>query len=347
MLRVVEIFGLLGVALSIPATRQPTLQAIPSPAVHAANEEPSSLPGPIDRHVGPAVPKDLTYDAEEIAKLATSICSQGCEGIPEGSFWSWDAPLTLERGKTCSGKPGGEDRHCSNEPGDMAKKQFDSLVQKLGLNKFSTLAVVGSSGSLKYASHGEEIDAHDVVVRINGAPSADTGWTADIQAIGNRTDMAFVTPGGIVAFASPGGHAPKPTAVVFWAPPDICASDEVRRAHGTFAQSVVSADGVASGVWTVDADFACNLWNEELGAMIAHWPSTGMGAVAFIVKLAQFLGTKAPSVFGFGGNTRGCQKYYDCGAGGASYGDYHDMDYEHQTLSRWDQEGHIHLYVDL
>ena len=46
MLRVVEIFGLLGVALSIPATRQPTLQAIPSPAVH---EEPSSLPEPIDR----------------------------------------------------------------------------------------------------------------------------------------------------------------------------------------------------------------------------------------------------------------------------------------------------------
>ena len=132
----------------------------------------------------------------------------------------------------------------------MAKKQLASLVQKLGHNMFSTLAVVGSSGSLKYASHGEEIDANDVVVRINGAPSADTGWAADIQAIGNRTDMAFVTDRGIVVFASPGGHAPKPTAVVFWVPPDICASDEVRRAHGDYAQSVVSADGMASGVWT-------------------------------------------------------------------------------------------------
>jgi len=227
------------------------------------------------------------------------------------------------------------------------KKQFASLTEKLGLNMFSTLAVVGSSGSLKYASHGEEIDAHDVVVRINGAPSADTGWAKDIQAIGNRTDMAFVTPGGIRYFASPGHHAPKPTAVVFWAPADICASDGVRKKHGDYARSVVSAAGMASGVWTVNADFACNLWTEEMGAMAAKWPSTGMGAVAFMVKLAQFLGTRAPSVFGFGGNTRGCQKYYDCGAGGASYGHSHDMDYEHETLSRWDREGHIHLHVDL
>ena len=96
--------------------------------------------------MGPAVPDDLTFDAEEIAKLATSLCSQGCEGIPEGSFWSWAAPITLERGRTCSGKLGGEDRHCSNDPGDMAKNQFASLVQKLGLNMFSTFAVVGSSG---------------------------------------------------------------------------------------------------------------------------------------------------------------------------------------------------------
>jgi len=130
MLRVVEIFGLLGVALSIPASRHPTLQAIPSPAVHDAIDR-------LGQHVGPAVPDDLTVnaedaeDAEEIAKLASNICSQGCEGIPEGSFWSWAAPIMLERGRICSGKPGGEDRHCSNEPGDMAKKQFDSLVQKL------------------------------------------------------------------------------------------------------------------------------------------------------------------------------------------------------------------------
>ena len=352
MLRVVEIFGLLGVALSIPATRHPTLQAIPSPAVHDAIDR-------LGQHVGPAVPDDLTVnaedaeDAEEIAKLASNICSQGCEGIPEGSFWSWAAPIMLERGRICSGKPGGEDRHCPNEPGDMAKKQFASLVEKLGLNMFSTFAVVGSSGSLKFASHGTEIDAHDVVVRINGAPSADTGWTKAIQATGNRTDMAFVTPGGLRAFALPGGHAPKPTAVVFWAPADVCASEQVRKASSTYAHSVVSADGMASGVWTVDADFACNLWKEELGAMAAQWPSTGMGAVAFIVKLAQFLGTTKPSVFGFGGNTRGCPKYYECGAGpegaggaGGSYGNYHDMDDEHQTLSRWDREGHIHLHVD-
>merc|ERR1711865_872690 len=97
-------------------------------------------------------------------------------------FWSWAAPIMLERGRICSGKPGGEDRHCPNEPGDMAKKQMSSLVEKLGLNMFSTFAVVGSSGSLKFASHGAEIDAHDVVVRINGAGGAGGSY-------GNYHDM--------------------------------------------------------------------------------------------------------------------------------------------------------------
>lgn len=36
--------------------------------------------------------------------------------------------------------------------------------------RWGTCAVVGSSGALMYAAHGERIDGHDAVFRINGAP---------------------------------------------------------------------------------------------------------------------------------------------------------------------------------
>ena len=114
------------------------------------------------------------------AKLAVSFCSKNCPEIPKASFWDVPAPIMFERGSTCNSH--GE---CDTKvPTHMAQEQYDSLARRLRFTSHTRIAIVGSSGSLKWgnsshAPYGPEIDSHDIVVRINGAPAvANTkdGW---------------------------------------------------------------------------------------------------------------------------------------------------------------------------
>ena len=62
----------------------------------------------------------------------------------------------------------------------------DGMLEQLleRVRSTSRVAVVGASGNLKYRGRGGEIDAHDVVVRINGPPIV--GYEAEV---GERTDV--------------------------------------------------------------------------------------------------------------------------------------------------------------
>lgn len=299
------------------------------------------------------------------AKLAVSFCSKNCPQIPNASFWDVPAPIMFERGSTCNSH--GE---CFLEqPTQMAKDQLASLVGRLGLSSHSSIAIVGSSGSLKYGGHGASIDSHDIVVRVNGAPAAGkyTGW------VGEKTDVAYAAPGGMEHL---NGKYPPLQAIVFQSF-GICASAETRQQQAGWARSMVHPGTVIgrserarragfalqrfyggvselselgsehTSVWTVDPDWGCTLWRDELGRAKSYFPSTGMNAVGFFASLAKSLGAPPPSVYGFGGNTHGCEKYYDCFSKGIDYdaNNWHPFNTEHNALNIWDAAGHIKRVV--
>ena len=103
--------------------------------------------------------------------------------------------LEMRGGISCGGKPVMEFK-------DMdavlaAHPQLTEVVpeqDEIGSASFGKCAVVGNSGSLLGNNHGEEIDAHDTVIRFNGAPTArfekDVGTKTTIR-IQNVDNLGF------------------------------------------------------------------------------------------------------------------------------------------------------------
>lgn len=105
-----------------------------------------------------AVWKGFPIDPVADAELAVSFCARNCPSIPPISFWDVPAPIMFERGALC--RPSG----CHwDTPTPTAEEQHKSLVQRLGLDSHTKIAIVGSSGSLRHAKYGAEIDSHDVL----------------------------------------------------------------------------------------------------------------------------------------------------------------------------------------
>ena len=290
------------------------------------------------------------------AKLAVSFCAKNCPNIPNASFWDVPATIMFERGSTCNSH--GE---CFLEqPTQMAQEQHDSLARKLGLSFLSRIAIVGSSGSLKYGGHGAEIDSHDIVVRINGAPAG----AKYKRWVGEKTHVAYAAPAGIKHVS---GRYLEPLQAVVFQSMGICTTKESRQKQADWARDEVAPGTVTvlaerarragsalqrfyggdshaqTSVWTVDPDWGCALWRDELGRAASYFPSTGINAVGFFANLAKSLGAPPPSVYGFGGNTHGCEKYYDCYSKGIDYdaNKWHPFNTEHRALNKWSEAGHI------
>ena len=296
--------------------------------------------------------KRFPIDPVTDAEAAVSFCARNCSSIPRISFWDVPPPIMFERGATC--RPSGCDW---GTPTPTAEEQHKSLVQRLGLDSHTRIAIVGSSGSLRHAKYGAEIDSHDVVVRVNGAPCG----TIYADMVGQKIDVDYTAPEAMLKFhkyvqAEPNGTMAcgimqkQPVAVVFQSF-GICASSEERAKHASWARDYIppgttSAPGdEASGMWTVDPDWGCALWRDELNRAESHFPSTGMNAAGFFANLARSLGAPAPSVYGYGGDTQGCEKYYDCRARGIDYSSnaWHPFAAEHKALQAWNEAGHIVL----
>ena len=275
------------------------------------------------------VPIDPVVDS----RLAVSFCSRRCASIPNASFWDVPASIMFERGATCP-----TPTECYlDPPTDMAVTQRQNFTKKLGLNSRTKIAVVGSSGSLRHTGYAAEIDAHDVVVRVNGAPIGKyQTW------VGQKNTVAFSAPGG----AKHVGRYPdeaRPKAIIYQSY-TICGTVAQRKGQADHIRSRVGS--TAAGFYTVDPDWACSLWRDELHSANAYFPSTGMNAAGFFANLAKRLGAPPPSVYGFGGQSN-CEKYYDCYSKGINYGsnNWHPFKTEHQALRAWNESGHIVLHM--
>jgi len=95
-----------------------------------------------------------------------------------------ELPEVLEQ---CNGTPSfalPTDTEHMFQSGWWAPERDGGLALLLHRWKNASIAVVGSSGNLRYRGHGAEIDSHDIVVRINAATTH--GFEEDV---GNRTTM--------------------------------------------------------------------------------------------------------------------------------------------------------------
>lgn len=70
-------------------------------------------------------------------------------------------------------------------------KQFEHMLNMRAGHNVSTCAVVGSSARLLGAGHGAEIDACDIVARVNFAPDGEMK-PALARDVGKRTDVRYV-----------------------------------------------------------------------------------------------------------------------------------------------------------
>ena len=75
-----------------------------------------------------------------------------------------------------------------NLKGMVSADELSTILGHVGPQPPKLIAVVGSSGNLLFRGRGPEIDAHDVVIRVNGATTA--GYEHDVGAA--RKQRTFV-----------------------------------------------------------------------------------------------------------------------------------------------------------
>ena len=180
--------------------------------------------------------------------------------------------------------------------GQKAMPTINGMLKDNGLARLlsrihnsTSIAVVGSSGNLLYRKHGAEIDAHDVVIRINDPPT--DGYEDDV---GHEFSIRFAYDLPIkTAYES---HQVDTNELT------ICSV----ACRPAFIDSVRSSHEVLEVPATWHWQLHANLLDSA-----AKWPSTGFVALALAVAVAQHVGAPPPSVYGFG-VCPPCGKYYDC-----------------------------------
>ena len=221
----------------------------------------------------------------------------------------------------------------------------DDLQTLLRLTNHSqSIAVVGASGNLLHRAYGADIDAHDIVIRVNQAPA----WPP--EAVGRRSTLRVLHQ---VAFQQTSGVL-QPGEAIVWTGTHLGVDGsppEWLRGKVTF-QPLVDAGLVLA----INGSFIDALSREVIDPLVHGWgrgtfvPSTGFQAIAFAIATSRLLQSPTPpTVYGFGACVP-CNRYFACESSGGQGGPeaeggngYHPFGYEHDARVAWDRANVIRL----
>ncbi|XP_063816246.1 CMP-N-acetylneuraminate-beta-galactosamide-alpha-2,3-sialyltransferase 2-like [Pseudophryne corroboree] len=195
-------------------------------------------------------------------------------------------------------------------------------------------AVVGNSGNLKGLRHGENIDSHNFIFRMNGARTS--GFEADV---GSRTTHHFMYPESAV-------HLPHGVHLVLipfklkdlkWIT-SAFSTGEIKRTYRPVKQYIQADKDKVLIYNPAFFKYIHDNWTDHHG----KYPSTGMLALMFALHICDEI-----SVFGFGADRKGNWHHYwenNRFAGAFRRTGVHNADFESKLLESLANEGILTFY---
>ena len=217
----------------------------------------------------------------------------------------------------------------------MLHDSWDSMARlRRTIGPTTRIAVVGSSGNLLHRSRGAEIDAHDVVIRMNDVSVA--GFEEDV---GSRTDIRVAWSDGL-SFARHAGVI---------GPHELLIYNQVTCGGSNDGDLPDTSENREADMLVLSRDWTCALVQSPLHS-VWQIPSTGFQALAMAVAMAQSVGAPPVDTYGFGA-CPACGKFYHCNHGNndgtstteahATNNGYHPFGKEHEVRSAWHGAGII------
>lgn len=195
-------------------------------------------------------------------------------------------------------------------------------------------AVVGNSGNLKGSHHGEKINLHNLIIRMNGARTS--GFEADV---GSRTTHHFMYPESAVHLPS-GVHlvlVPFKLQDLRWITSAL-STGEIKFTY-TRVKQFIQADKDKVLIFNpAFFKYIHDNWTSHHG----KYPSTGMLALFFALHICDDI-----SVFGFGADQKGNWHHYwenNRFAGAFKWTGVHNAEFESKLIAALAEEGRLKFY---
>nr|XP_020466775.1 CMP-N-acetylneuraminate-beta-galactosamide-alpha-2,3-sialyltransferase 2-like isoform X2 [Monopterus albus] len=196
-------------------------------------------------------------------------------------------------------------------------------------------AVVGNSGNLQQSGHGNLIDTHDLVIRMNKAVTQ--GFEKDV---GNRTTHHFMYPESAVDI-NPGVSLvllPFKQRDLEWLTSAL-STGKVKMTYMRVKDRVEADKDKVLVVNPMFFKYIHDQWTKHNG----RYPSTGMVAIIFALHTCDQV-----SVFGYGADSKGNWHHYwenNPNAGAFRKTHVHSGEYEASVIHRLAKEGKITLHL--
>ncbi|XP_026161936.1 ST3 beta-galactoside alpha-2,3-sialyltransferase 8 [Mastacembelus armatus] len=198
-----------------------------------------------------------------------------------------------------------------------------------------TCAVVGNSGNLRHSGHGNLINSHHSVLRMNKGTTQ--GFEKDV---GNRTTHHFLYPESAVDI-NPGVSLiflPFKLRDLEWLTSAL-STGQVKTTYMRVKERVAADKDKVLVVNPVFFKYVHDHWNENHG----RYPSTGMLAIIFALHTCDQV-----SVFGYGADKQGNWHHYwekNRNAGAFRLTGVHSADFETQVIHQLAKDHKIRLYL--